>query len=1168
MKKQLLLVLVAAMSALTSFAYNDGEYVYTRDGRYKVQGQNLLTNGDFSQGLQDWVSASGWDRVANEQDTLIVDPTGGPGGIPCLNVQIGKQGNVQNANWNFDIPTTCATTNFWRIVPVEASATYVITYKAKAATDGVWAVNIPSKGRNNNFHQVYFNMDGSCNAYGTTKNYVSTEDAGHTINKNVEVFGTEWKEFSYAYTVPADGNGYIGFLFAALAANQQYADFGIYKVAQVSDDRIVKDMKEQVNFYIEQKDVFPNAQDLLSEQILPLLDDLERQETKASVDEFARAFNSNTDDDPVKEFLDQNSVDVTNYFKNFYVGGTGWTATGGGWAANQTATSNFTTNYVKQNARASASKGEGTYEQTVDLPGGKYLFIVEAQAMQYTQDGSGGSSNYWIANYTPFEGMKAYINNDTINMDDVTSDRAKYYYALLDLEDGPKTVGFYSPQRNGAESRFDAIQLRLMGKTQDDVDAYFWQSQVMEKRANFQAGIDAAETVYNSDDYLFEKTLFGEQIAWAKQQMVELTDYTEDNFNALTQAHDSIDKARRAYVKVNVEYTLLKGDIAKCKETIADETRPLEKPAFQAVIDEADNYFKAQTETSRDSLQLMTLDTKLMKARETYLVANATYATPADLAVVNNSFQMTNDTGWTQDGATGNNRWKFQARETHDEGYAVHYDRGSGANDSKYIWQEIEVSKTGVYQFEATVACHLSTKAAGDTNYDTGARLYIGADSIIAVTDSKGLGGQNTGEVKKMTVRTILTEIPEGGKLRFGLDRKDIGAVCNIMEVGSCHVYYAGPYDKYLADSTAIALAPTKAELQEKVDEAKALRDEVRNPNNVDTTPFNNAINAAQATIDNANVTLDEVNAQFPALEAATTAFMFSGVFPAEGKSFDHNSIFKNLDFATIDAQELAFWEVDSLKTGDDDNLVVNIHGNENFPGYLWSFHNQGDKYPYKRSADVRQKGSGLVKGFYTYSVNAVYRHGWKEGWSNNEETNSPAEYETENTWAYVFANADTVAIDGLGTGAHFKGAKTLSDKGLVTNDLEYDNGESISYYSARHQNDANGIPAFIKLFESGLFEKVIEIENAEAGSDLTIGFYINGIPLASGTSFYKPTLRFWGDKAGYEAYKNAIDAIEAVSTVAEKMNNSAIYNLNGQRVNGAMKAGLYIQNGKKFFVK
>ena len=66
-----------------AFAYEAGDYVYTLNGRFQVSGDNLVTNGDFSDGTNGWTNTAGG---ALSTDTFTVDPGLGPDGENSLYV--------------------------------------------------------------------------------------------------------------------------------------------------------------------------------------------------------------------------------------------------------------------------------------------------------------------------------------------------------------------------------------------------------------------------------------------------------------------------------------------------------------------------------------------------------------------------------------------------------------------------------------------------------------------------------------------------------------------------------------------------------------------------------------------------------------------------------------------------------------------------------------------------------------------------------------------------------------------------------------------------------------------------------------------------------------------------------------------------------------------------
>lgn len=1144
MKKRLLIGLVALLGMSSTYAYELGDFIYTRNGRYKVTGANLLKNGTFKDGLTgDWLRADGSEWTA-EQDTFTVVPNGGPNDLPYLQVARATAVNWQD-DWVTNPTKVAQSTHIYARVSVQPGTRYVMTYKAKSGDDAttLWGVPIPYNGRNgsgtgqeaNAYHTFYADsLDREMQTPGS-KNCITT------VN---EFFGNEWKEFAYEYTTTEDIK-FISVLFGNLKANECLTDFGIYEVKEVSDDRLVEDAIKQVKFYQDNKDIFPNNQELL-EGLMQTLEEYKTNEDAATVNGFIEGFNTNDiERDPIKAFLDDNSVDITEYFQNFYDGGTGWTGTGGNWAT-EAATGNFMTQHVRQYRQAASGREsyalpEGSYSQAIQMLGGKYLYVVQAQAHSYGVDGSGSSSNYTIPEYRQFTGLRAFINNDSINMDDVSPERGSIYMKIFETEDGEQNVGFYSPgtTSGGGNFRFDNLQLRIMGKTAEDVETYFLEKELVVRRDLFTQTIDAAQKVYDDPQYFFGKTEYLSHIEEARQQYEALNTPTRETLDLINESRSTLDNYRRAYITLNAEYTQLYNDIIVCKEE-TEKDMPKEKAAFEAAIVVAENYLKEQTETSRDSLTLVQTDATLMVALVDYRLANASYEVPSEIPIVNNSFQLKNTTGWVQDGKTGNDRWQFASDADFSETYRIAYNRGSGANDEKYVYQEIDVRKTGVYEFEAELAVHLSTKGAGDKSYDTGARLYIGNDSIIAITDSKGLGGQNRGAVEKMKVRTILNEIPEGGKLRFGFHRDAIGAVCNMMYMGSCHIYYSGEYDQYLKDSIAVVLAPTKDSLQVAINNAQALYDEVRNPNNADKTPFATAIATAQSIKDNETSTLDEVLGQFTALEDATEEFTFSGVWPAKGKYFDHTILLKNAKFNDKEGGAYNYWVIPE---GVDSLLVDNT-----IPGFTYRHFADGDAL----SAEMTQEVNGMSKGVYSFAANAAYRYQWNKTSALNWDMDG---YALENTWAFLTAGEGQTAIPSIMEGA------TFLDPTVENSTLQYNvDGKTLNMtvYNARHIHDTSRA-AWQTLFDAGLWLTTVNFEPVDGKA--TVGFKVTNIPVLSAVAYSNARLLFWGD----EAQDLAVKPITAETGIN---GNGAVYSLSGQMVQGALKKGIYIKNGKKFVVK
>lgn len=823
MKKRLLLACVAAMGVASAFAYNVGDYIYTRNGKFRVIGANLIT-GDVS-------SFTTMGGTPLNPDTIKVvsegdDMQDSPNGQPYLMVAAG---NIKSSLNAISEVTGKACANFKTVVPVEPSTRYVAVYKAKSMSSSTITTQWYT-GRNMNYQNIVFRTDDVLDTDGVTS-------YGNWLTyKNEE----GWVEMAYDI-VPSD-YGFLNFWFLNLVSGDCFGDFGVYKVEQVGDDRIVRGCIDEINSYlsiIPEKDGDATRQTLV-EEILPTLEYyLENPDVSVNdVNEFVQAMTV-AEDSPVKEFLNANTADVSKYFTNFTFDGlsTGNTRVASGWtsnigterwglrAATGTDYNSFTTVHVKKEIQSARDNtmSAGSYSQTVDLPAGKYLYVLKAQAHYYYANGSGSSSDHYIPDYSnTVEGFKYFINSDTVALENVPTTKVGTYMHLWNVEtDGEKTVGFYSPGApaglglddlsqnvsGGGLFCFDNVELRIVGENEDYIAEYFYGAAVRATAAELQDAIGVAEDDKDSPTYVFGKTDLGTAIETARAALSTYTAFTEDDLNALKNALSTLNAAVSAYKTLNAEYVTLGNDIEKCKTDLADESRPKAKDAFGTAISTAEGIYNSQTETSRDSLQLVNADADLLSAREAYLVANASVSTPAEINIVNGTFSTRNATGWTTDATTGNGVWKFQSNSDFTDGYCAYYNRGPSATDSKYIWQEVDIPAAGVYFFSAQIICrHYNMGTTPVEDAVTEMYIFANTDStqIYTLPDPNielSTNGQTyPGGVTSYYQRTDVSDLAAvNGKIRLGIAPTNNARTVypNLIYIGSCHLYYYGSIEDY-----------------------------------------------------------------------------------------------------------------------------------------------------------------------------------------------------------------------------------------------------------------------------------------------------------------------------------------------------------------------------------
>ena len=470
MKKKLLLILLAVVGMSSAYAdnYQEGDYIYTRNGKYKVIGENMIENGDFSNGGDGWVTPMGTPlNVGTEAtDTFLLRSAGGPNDGPYIYQQLGTY-TAANSSAVSKTNVLNQGDAIQKVVRFMDPGTYVVTYKVRNETSSaLWTSATINGGRWFNYENIFTNADADPT----------------TITKCIVDWWTyqpgEWTEVAYNVTIAADGtDDYLNIVIGGHAGGSiSYADFGVYEVQEVGDTRIVQDAIDMVKYFVENPD-FPNDQDIL-EDVISGLEEILNEEYDASTVRstlYSLVYEEGCD---FQSFLDANSVNVANYFTNFdFNAGTtargtlpnGWSAPSGyGRIQAVDPAGALTTIHMREEIQSNYNLEASVVTQTVDLPGGKYIYIVQGSANRYGQDGRGSSSNYWwYRQGLKYPGVKCVVNGEEYEMDlPINATEAKTFVYSFETEDGDKTVGFSLPASTdnyGGTVRLDNIQFRLIG---------------------------------------------------------------------------------------------------------------------------------------------------------------------------------------------------------------------------------------------------------------------------------------------------------------------------------------------------------------------------------------------------------------------------------------------------------------------------------------------------------------------------------------------------------------------------------------------------------------------------------------------------------------------------------------------------------------------------------
>lgn len=802
-------MMMAAIAGLAtpSFAYQQGDAVYTFNGKFKIIGENMLTNGDFSDGVNGWTGLTG---NAVPTDTFSVVPAGGPDGMNCL--QVSMSGGTLGTNLH-------NSANFRQSVRL-TPGNYVFTYKVKALTGGCTS-NTRSSGRNDNYQDVFLNNSGK-------SPYLSTNEADNitsSVAAYVETEAGNWMTVSYNYRVEADE--YVNFEFFNLIQYDCFADFGVYPVEQVGDDRLLQDAVKTLEAFVADETNFPGAADYLVGPIEDLKASMENPDLTVDDVNGMVSMILGSDGSALQEYLNTISADVSKYFNYFTFddcaeksankgAADGWTESGGRWGVSAP-WSNYSTRHIFADINGGYGLGAGSQYQSAFLPKGKYLYMVQASAYQYY---TAAKETYIVDWYNQRSGLKYFINADSVDMTDVPTWKANTYFHVFNVaNDGEQTLGFYRAaneaasgnDRNrvsgGGQVHFDNMHIRILGVTDEDVERFFLENNLADAQNSLKTMIDSAKTVIADSRYIWGKDVLQDSINVSQGIYDQYTNAVQEDIDKLNDQMPLMRDAIRDYYAINKEYTQLGDDIAAANKLTGDETRPNGKDELRAAITTADTYYKSlNAQSERDSLQLVKTDSLLNDAVGDFYLANASYQTPGYITLVNDDF-TDGTNGWSVDNGTGTAAWKASDVDMPTyKGRAVVFNRGVTASDNKYIVKDVYIKKTGIYEFSATCAVHSSSWSEIGEN-QTYTYLIAGADSVNVITKGDGSKKQQIGEWDRFVVQTNIenVETSEGlvapHYLRVGLVKipKEDGTnqSVNIICFGSPQLIYYGTKEDY-----------------------------------------------------------------------------------------------------------------------------------------------------------------------------------------------------------------------------------------------------------------------------------------------------------------------------------------------------------------------------------
>lgn len=803
MNKRLLISFAAIMGAMTSFAYNVGEYVYTHDAKFKVVGENILTNGNFS------ANYDGWKDYAD--GALSPD---------YWSIETGAAQDGGNVIQSADAAADLTGNYMYQAVPFESGKSYVITFKMK----GVDPTTSSITQKTSNYVDVFANADGTTSKTAERFQQVATTDA----------ISAEWTSYSYSFTDTVGGGstGYIVVSFGQLAQGTQISDIAINEVEQVYDSRIA-DKEIAYGKSLLAIDDFKNGRD----EFLGVLEGVEGAFKTPEMDDVAAA------EDALKSFveaedifLDANSYDVSSMIDSKALWRTKLqkaNGTYGDWYVEGSSRwfhDPSSDPYIRDYIQASYNLPAGTAKIVKEMPAGKYFFSCESKGYRMAGTGSAVRNT---PDYTyVVEGAKVFIGNDSVsfNLDQRNFER---HFVMSTLAEGETlNAGFWHPATSvdnklGGQVYMQTPVIRIVGDNSNGEMKKYVEDYVTLKNIATQANalkvmLDSAVVVSAKAEYLWGKAELNDTTT--KYQAVynelsvlqpdaELFDVAADS---LMQSMRIVRSAIQTYYNLNAPYTELKEQIAQANESInLPANANGDKTTFKAVIDKAQGLINSATAEYNEELaqQMKDAKTELADAQAAFESSTAAFNNPSELQLVNPFFEGAKKsaipTGWT--GVLDENKngqWKGGTNKHYENGTILQVWRGYTAFSKNSVAQQVNVLKSGVYVLSCQTICYNENGGKdGDRNTNSGVfyygKLSESADSIAAHMIHTN---RNVGYYPE--IYAVVYDKADDAETSIELGYNALGnTCCNQYTFGGNHLRYMGPKAKFDTDLAAALAA-------------------------------------------------------------------------------------------------------------------------------------------------------------------------------------------------------------------------------------------------------------------------------------------------------------------------------------------------------------------------
>ena len=727
MKKRLLLQLLAVGFAVSSYAdYNVGDFIYSPTAKYKISGENLVTNGAFNvgDGTEGWTNELG-DVI--DGATWGVEAAAGPNG----------ENVIKSLGATADEGKTLH--NVWQLQP----GFYTVSYWVKSPEVASSSIT-----------------EGSTNYV----NFFLNDTGDNTITTAVATSApmlTGWNQV--VMTVEATAESYLVFMANNVATDVLFTNFEIHQAVEVYDTRIAARYINYVDRVLNEPDFQSQASDVLG--MLDMLKEAlaaepeDGAELTSLIDEFdqqyqlfldgvaGNAVGTKIDGTAVTRYLTDWSTWTYNNWNNMTTRNT-WTFEGGRWgfspndeSLERPAEDGYVASAGVQISYDLTDVGvriaDNSFNNT-SIRSGRFMFSIEAQAVSSANK----SAPYGSNNSVVIAGPRMWMGdreNPTVFENDTLSDYYwKTFYIIGDIYEGTDIqAGFIFPNIEGGKGGRYSLrnpQFRIIGKSQDEVDHLYAFDQLVVQKNALKARIDSAQMINSytqAAGYPWGHSTLQAAIDNGSSIYNDLLGVVDANGNEVNpgrvsleykdeilQAVRDMNSAISAYYSTNRAYQTLVADLAICNQSYnAAKNASGDKPTFKAVIDEAQGMINATTTDADEVDAFNEMDDRLLTAKEEFEKSSASRANPANLYVKGKNLNFESWTskstyssdrtgenavnGWNITIGTDGKQWDIQPHDAYLLGGRASIWRGTSVGPNGRMQQTITLTTPGVYEFRS-----------------------------------------------------------------------------------------------------------------------------------------------------------------------------------------------------------------------------------------------------------------------------------------------------------------------------------------------------------------------------------------------------------------------------------------------------------------------------------